>query len=268
MKKIPATIIYSVLIIVQLFQFSTAETSSSQNGYETLVTNAKLAMDREDYATALDAIQSALENGDKRFGTALLQAKVLSITGKIEESIGVINRLLDRGYNPVKEITNSSYFQNIKNSDEFESLRLRLEPCLSGAYETFAFKTGEWEISNKANEGNAKDQSQIVGVADGCALYEKYWTTYGYEAENFKAYDKVKKKWTMLIVDNQGFYLNFIQNDDSENVVLEAFDDVAMYRASWESVSDDSFKTLWMWSRDNGVTWQSYVKSVYHRKVN
>ena len=218
-------------------------------------------------STSITEIQQAIESGDKRFSTRLALAKALAAGGDADAAIEQLHGLLDSGYNPVDAVRDLEEFRSVRNAANYKSLRQRLEPCLGGVHDDFAFTVGTWTISNSANEGNAKDQSEITAVADGCALHEKYWTTYGYEAESFKAYDPVRGKWSMLIVDNQGFFLNFVQvpGNDGDDIVLEARDETAIYRATSRQIDEDTFHIRWLWSRDGGSTWAVYVDSEYHR---
>lgn len=219
-------------------------------------------------ATASAAeLRRAIESGDNRFSTRLALARTLAAGSDVDDSIAELHSLLDKGYNPVEAVFSLADFQNVRVSVSFEALRRRLQPCVDGAYDNFLFTVGAWSISNDANMGNKPDRSEITAVADGCALYEKYWTSYGYEAESFKAYDQANEKWTMLVVDNQGFFLSFVQvpGGSDDGVVLEARDKTAVYRATSRQVDDNTFRVVWLWSRDDGITWKRYVDSEYHR---
>ena len=260
----------SSIAVVALFWLGLAaagrgDGSTAPREFETHAAAGETALANNEFGLAISSLEEAIELGDTRFETSLNLAKAMAAAGQTDRALEVLHRLLDRGYNPAADIRRSRLFDGLRDAPAYSDLRKRLEPCIGGAYDDFAFTVGEWDVLNGANEGNASDKSVVTAVADGCGFYEKYWSSYGYKAESFTAFDDVSREWTRLVIDNQGFFLNFTQVSDADGVVLEARDEQAIYRAITTRIDASSYRTTWLRSQDNGQTWHSYVDSLYRR---
>lgn len=247
---------FSVLLVSP----ATAEQTPDQH-----VERGDYAYNKGDYRKAIDQYRAAIDAGDKRFETSLRLARGLSHAGDGDAAIEVLKKLLGFAYNPREEVLNGDAFLAVRQSENYESLRTLMLPCRDGAYAEFAFIVGRWEVGNDGNAENEQDQSSAEFVADGCAIHEKYWSVYGYEAQSFLAYDKHRNLWTMLNVDNQGWYLNFTEVESESGIVLEARDTNARYRMTKTIIDENKYRLVWLRSRDDGATWDTFVDSTYRR---
>lgn len=148
------------------------------------------------------------------------------------------------------------------------------KPCEFPESGQFDFWLGEWNLTwSGPNDEKQHGTNTITKILGGCAIEENFNGSPDIPliGKSISMYSPQKKAWTQLWVDNQGGYLDFIDQYVGGSMVLSRETVLngqkILQRIVWYNISANALDWNWEKSVDNGNTWELSWKIHYERKM-
>ena len=127
-------------------------------------------------------------------------------------------------------------------------LEPKKQPCSETLYRQFDFWLGDWEVFNP--KGKEVGTNSLTKKEDGCLMQENWKSSSGGTGTSYNFYNKTKKQWTQVWVDNNGGSLFLTGGLQGKAMVLrselQSGKKVDYYnRITWTPNDDGTVRQLW-----------------------
>lgn len=143
------------------------------------------------------------------------------------------------------------------------------ESCAGEAFRQFDFWLGRWSVGPPGQAPGGRNE--IVRLAQGCALLERYHNAAGYSGSSLNWYDPSRGTWTQQWIDSSGVILHLSGGLDAEGRMVlagaerETPQGPVRDRITWIPRADGVVEQVWDVSGDGGATWRNVFTGEYRR---
>ena len=147
-------------------------------------------------------------------------------------------------------------------------------PCSAPEYRQLDFWVGDWALEFDRGEGRKGTASNRITRDDfgACATVERFEMPSGYKGGSYSMYDRDKKQWRQMWVDNNGGTFTLVGGPVSgEDHIFELRTleptgrDRLLRRMIWQDVAPDSLKWRWQSKQPDG-SWKDEWVLDYRRE--
>jgi hypothetical protein len=161
------------------------------------------------YAEAKKEIASAEAKGAPTGQAAFRMAMAEAGAGRIDSAFAQLKRATDAGL-PLVPVPADSLapMQKLKSDSRYASFLTNLDrnarPCMyDDHHKQFDFWVGSWDVRPRGAPTNPPARNEVTKIDDGCVVHES-WTAPASVGQSFNIYDRTRKKWFQIWVDNSG----------------------------------------------------------------
>lgn len=140
--------------------------------------------------------------------------------------------------------------------------------CEGAGHADFDFWVGEWVVTNPA--GDTAGHNRIERVSRGCALLENWTSANGSDGKSLNFRDPETGSWHQVWIGGDGVVLRLAGGlERPGRMVLTGQPRAApggsvVDRITWTLLDDGTVEQVWDISTDDGVTWETGFRGVYH----
>ena len=164
-----------------------------------------------DFQAASDAYEKAFANGMRSPMLGWNRACAFARTGKDEEALALLGRLVAGGGFKAKALTGDDDLASLRGKPAFEKLVAQAEknehPCADAAHRQFDFWVGDWDVQNP--QGQKVGQSKVSKINNDCVLLEEWSSLLGDVGKSFNVYDEPNRRWRQTYVDGKGVQTDY-----------------------------------------------------------
>ena len=148
-------------------------------------------------------------------------------------------------------------------------------PCSEPEYRQLDFWVGEWALEYDRGDGTTGTASNSITKDEygNCVIVERFAMPNGYKGTSYSIYDREKKQWRQMWVDNGGGTFTLVggptegKDHRFEFRTLEPTGrEKLMRRMIWEDVQPDSLTWRWQ-SLQSDDAWKDEWVLNYRRKT-
>ena len=147
-------------------------------------------------------------------------------------------------------------------------------PCSAPEYRQLDFWVGEWELEYDRGDGTTGSATNSITKDEfgSCVIVERFAMPTGYSGASYSIYDRGKKQWRQMWVDNNGGTFTLVggpaegQPHRFELRTVEPTGPTQLLRRMiWEDVEPD--RLVWRWQSLQGDgSWKDEWVLNYRRK--
>lgn len=150
----------------------------------------------------------------------------------------------------------------------------RPQPCSSPEYRQLDFWVGEWALEFDQPDGTVGSASNTIakGEYGPCVIIEKFEMPNGYKGSSYSIYDREKKQWRQMWVDNQGGTFTLVGGPVSDlphrfelRTLEPAGPEQLLHRMIWQDIAADSLVWRWQSHQPDG-SWKDQWVLLYKRR--
>lgn len=130
----------------------------------------------------------------------------------------------------------------------------RPKPCSAPEYRQLDFWAGEWDLEYDRPDGSVGSATNTITNDEygPCVVVEKFAMPNGYKGTSYSIYDREKKQWRQMWVDNQGGTFTLVGgpvSDQAQRFELRTLEPTGpeqlLRRMIWQDVTGNSL--VWRW---------------------
>ena len=148
-------------------------------------------------------------------------------------------------------------------------------PCSTAEYRQLDFWVGEWDLAYDQPDGTAGTATNLItnDRYGPCVVVEEFAMPDGYRGTSYSIYDRDKRQWRQMWVDNRGATFTLVggpvegQPHSFELRTLEPTGpERLMRRMIWQDVTDDALVWRWQSLRPDGSWRDDWVLRYARRR--
>jgi hypothetical protein len=141
--------------------------------------------------------------------------------------------------------------------------------CDAPEFRQFDFWIGDWNVS--LPNGQLAGTNLVTLEEDGCLIREHWKGSGGSSGQSFNFYDRVRRQWRQVWIDNGGSALDFAGTFRDGRMAYsgtstDASGRSVQHRLTFFRNDDGSVRQLWESSTDGGGSWTVAFDGLYRRK--
>lgn len=145
----------------------------------------------------------------------------------------------------------------------------RAPRCDGPEFRQFDFWVGDWNVTTA--DGRQAGTNLVTLEEDGCVVHEHWTGAGGSTGQSFNFYDRVKRQWRQLWIDNGGSVLDLVGSYGDGRMAFTGASTNRQGRAVANKLTffknpDGTVRQLWESSTDGGVTWSVVFDGLYRKK--
>ncbi|MDP6467696.1 MAG: M56 family metallopeptidase [Pirellulaceae bacterium] len=270
-----------------------------------LRSKARVAIDKEDWGTAVDALRKVVEKVPSDARSWFLMGYALHANGQLDEAIKVhrkatefpptrvvalynlscafalkgdretalkhLEESLDAGFTSIIPISEDTDFVSLIDASKFKELAARAMPLASReTYRQFDFWVGDWDVMMPS--GEQIGTNIITNDEKGFLLTEKWTNSSGGTGTSISFYDPGEQKWKQTWVDERGTVVRYTGEFENGEMRMVGKRTLAngkemLCRKCYTPRSDGTVRQVNECSDDGGATWSICFDGIYHQQV-
>jgi hypothetical protein len=139
--------------------------------------------------------------------------------------------------------------------------------CTEPEFRQFDFWIGTWDVTTG---GNLAGTNEITLEEDGCVIHEHWKGSKGGTGQSFNFYDRSRKQWRQLWIDNSANPLDLAGQYADRKMTLVGTTPTPsgkqFQRITFFHNPDGTVRQLWESSTDGGTTWAVAFDGLYRRR--
>ena len=210
-------------------------------------------------------------------GLRVNMAKSYSVLGNISMSVEALDSAVRTGFGNYKLLDADPHFENLRKSDQYAALRLRVynsaHPCETlAAARAFDFWLGEWDVYLTSNPGTQAGFNKITRVSGGCVIMENWESQGAHNGVSINYYDPANGKWKQKWAGSGQDIMEFYDGEYVDSVMRFKYDivntDGTIKPGMLEFTNMESGKVRQHFQRsdDGGKSWQTVYDFTYVRR--
>lgn len=142
--------------------------------------------------------------------------------------------------------------------------------CAAPEHRQLDFWVGKWIVNPPGTPNPAPPKSDVLKIADGCAIFENWMPPTGGDGKSFNFFDRADGKWHQVWVAQNSSVLDLAGSFDGKWLRYEGARNSAggalPQKLGFTRLDDGRVRQLWEQSSDGGKTWSVAFDGYYSRR--